>query len=146
MTVKPALTGRQLVRDSLPLPQGFLREGQVLVVNDGQRRLPAATEFSLGIHPYQTTQVRTSDPGHVSVRVQRHPAASVLPFSRRSRPKPASEGQVNVNVTGTTSLLPIQRSTFAQDGCTGVDHIGRASIDIVESNDCFRWRRIHTRT
>jgi len=42
LEVTPSATGQQLIRTSLPIPRGFLREGQTLVADDGQRKLQTA--------------------------------------------------------------------------------------------------------
>lgn len=48
--IAPLTTGRQLVRQSLPFPAGFLREGQSLLVSDGKNNIPASVRV-LTRHP-----------------------------------------------------------------------------------------------
>src|SRR5438046_2726298 len=49
-TLTPVRAGRQLARVSLPLPDGLLREGQMLWTSDGRRGIDAGTRV-LTWHP-----------------------------------------------------------------------------------------------
>src|SRR6185295_16617091 len=42
VTVRPSKPGQQIVRFSLPLSKGFLRENQALLLSDGQRETAPA--------------------------------------------------------------------------------------------------------
>lgn len=147
MTVKPASTGSGLVRTSLLFPEGFLCEGQGLVVDDGQRRAPAAVRV-LTWHASTSGQAKSARRALVTFP---YAFSEPRPFrfslsTGDPGPEPASEARVGVNVTGTTIAIvyPSGPRIRARLVAPETTVSGEPRIEVVESNGFFRWRRIHT--
>lgn len=59
ITVWPAATGRQLVRASLPLPAGFLKDGELLTATAGRRSITVVPRV-LSWHPSKNGKLRSA--------------------------------------------------------------------------------------
>src|SRR5437899_9920655 len=58
VTVTPAAAGKQVVRTSLPLPRGLLRDGEKLIADDGRRKLETAVRI-LSWHPVKAGEAKS---------------------------------------------------------------------------------------
>ena len=142
--VTPVASGLQLVRTSLPLPEGMLREGQGLAASDGQREMetgvrvltwhpakgPRSARRALVTFPYRFT-------GEGAVR-----------FTLRAAPAPAEASPrlpVEVKLDGEALTVvyrdgPTLKARLMAPARTAP---GETRTEVVESNAHFLWQRIH---
>lgn len=139
--VVPVTTGRQLVRQSLPLPAGFLRDGQSLLVSDGKNNMPASVRV-LTQHPRDRSARRAmvtfvyTFQSIQPTRFRLLPVAEEVDNHLRSAVTVRVHGeQVTIayeeGATFTAQLLAPPRSTSQQ-----------ARVETVEENAHFLWQRI----
>lgn len=144
--VTPAAAGDQLVRTSLPLPRGLLREGQQLVVSDGRRKVAAAVR-PLSWHPVKNEEPKsvrralvtfpysfaTSAAVTFSMRpvASDKPAARVLPVTAALQGETVTLTWKNGKRVEASLLAPARTSTEAP------------RLEVVEDNDAYRWQRWH---
>ncbi|MDP3071027.1 MAG: hypothetical protein Q8N18_12105 [Opitutaceae bacterium] len=145
-TVTPAGTGEQLVRTSLPLPRGLLREGQTFSVTDGKRELPAAVR-PLSWYPVTNGEAKsvrralvtfpywfpTPSPVIFSVRAvaaERTPARA-LPVTATLRDETVALTWKNGERVELILLAPARTSKAAP------------RLEVVEDNDAYCWQRWH---
>lgn len=139
--ITPPATGRQLVRQSLPLPAGFLREGQSLLVSDGNQSIPASVRV-LTRHPRDGSARRAlvsfvytfenAEPVRFSLIAAAEKGISHLPFPvtvrlRREEVIIAYGGGTRI----TARLLAPARSDSQ-----------RARVETIEENAHFLWYRV----
>jgi hypothetical protein len=84
VTIAPAARGRQVVRVSLPMPRGLLREGEGLLAADGGRRTVAGTRV-LTWHPRSEGEPRSARRALLTLPYSFRTAAPVT-FELRPRP------------------------------------------------------------
>jgi hypothetical protein len=139
--ITPAATGRQLVRQSLPLPVGFLQEGQSLLVSDGKHSLPASVRV-LTRHPKDGSARRA-----MVTFVYTFESTAPVRFQLTAAPEESRSSlafPVTVRISGerltiayedgatfTAQLLAPQRSTSQ-----------RARVETIEHNAHFLWQRV----
>jgi hypothetical protein len=139
--VTPSAGGRQLVRQSLPLPTGFLREGQSLLVSDGKSNIPASV------------RVLTRHPKDGSVR--RAMVSFVYAFEntepQRFKLIPVAEKSTDRLPFAVTVRLHGEKVTIAYSGSVRLTAQLLAPprttsqpprVETVESNAHFFWQRI----
>ena len=145
-TVAPGAKGEQLVRASIPLPRGLLREGQGVVVADGSRRIPAAVR-PLSWHPITngepksvrralvtfTISFATTAPVPLSLVpvASVKSAASYLPTKTVLRGEAVSLTLKNGDRVELSLLAPARTSTEGP------------RLEVVEDNSEYRWHRWH---
>ena len=139
--ISPATLGRQVVRQSLPLPVGLLREGQSLLVSDGKNRIPASVR-PLTRHPRDGSVRRamvtfvytfeSTKPVRFTLTPVAEKSANRLSFPATVR---VSGEKVTIAYEGgarlTAHLLAPPRSTSEP-----------AYVETVEQNAHFLWQRV----
>ena len=144
--VTPAGAGRQLVRTSLPLPAGLLREGQALTVSDGRRTLAVGLRV-LTWHPADGNRPRSARRGLATFPYD-FAGTNAVRFTFRPTKAGASPPRpdlpVQVTVEGETVTIAYRNGPTltarlvgpaAQPGGTP------APLDTVESNRHYLWQR-----
>jgi len=106
MTVTPAALGKQLVRVSLPFPQGLVREGQTLNASDGHHSLTAALR-PVTWHPVPGGEPRSVRRGLVTFS---YTFSDLKPVQFSLRPDkaaaaPGSEFQARITVDSETVVV-----------------------------------------
>jgi hypothetical protein len=145
-TVIPTATGAQLVRTSLPLLRGFLREGQTFRVTNGEK------EFAAAVRPLSWYPVTDGEPKSARRALVTFPFLfptaepvkfSLLPIASekstvRALAVTAALLDENVTLTWKTGeraelklLAPARTSTEAP------------RLEVVEDNETYRWQRWH---
>ncbi|GIV17485.1 MAG: hypothetical protein KatS3mg022_2920 [Armatimonadota bacterium] len=139
--ITPHTRGRQLVRQSLPFPAGFLREGQSLLVSDAKNDIAASVRV-LTQHPRDRSARRamvtfvytfeSTAPARFQLTAAPEESDSSLSFPvtvhvRGERVTIAYED----GATFTAQLLAPQRSTSQ-----------RARVETIEENTHFLWLRV----
>lgn len=139
--ISPAASGQQLVRQSMPLPAGFLREGQSLLVSDGQHHVPASVR-ALTQHPRDGSVRRamltfvytfeSTEPVRFTLTPVAEKSTNRLPFPATVRVRGE---KVTIAYAGgarlTAHLLAPPRSTSEP-----------ARVETVEQNAHFLWQRV----
>ncbi|MHC4474730.1 MAG: PA14 domain-containing protein [Planctomycetota bacterium] len=144
MALASAASGRQLVRASLPFPNGLLKEGQTLTVSDGQQ------EFEAALRPLTWHASSDSSPRFVRralVTFPYHfPDEELIRFGLRATSATKRE-PVSLPVE-----IQLVQDTVIIDYGTGPTlkaHLvapprgqaGQAHNETVESNNCFYWQK-----
>lgn len=146
VTVTPAATGEQLVRTSLPLPRGWLRDGQTISVTAGKREFVAAAR-ALSWHPVTNGELKSvrralvtfpfSFPTTEPVKFSLQPVASKKSWTQ-SLPVTAAVRDESILLTWSEGqrvelslLAPARTSTLAP------------RLESVEDNEAYRWQRWH---
>jgi len=145
-TVIPATHGEQLVRTSLPLPRGLLREGQMFIVTAGRRKVLAAVR-PLSWHP-----VTNGEPKSVGRALVTYPFlfSTTAPVSFSLRPVAAGKSAaralpVKAALQGETVILTwkngdrVEVSLLAPTSTS----IEAPRLEVVEDNDAYCWQRWH---
>lgn len=139
--IAPATPGRQVVRQSLPFPAGFLREGQSLLVSDGKNNIAASVRV-LTRHPRDRSVRRAmvtfvytfenTAPVRFQLTAVSEESGSSIAFPVTVR---ISGERVTIayedGATFTAQLLAPQRSTSQ-----------RARVETIEQNAHFLWQRV----
>jgi len=145
-SVKPATVGSQLIRTSLPLPQGLLYEGQALVVSDVEgRKIPAAVQI---LTHYGAA--RESSSARRAIVTFPYTFAQLGPVSftllRSGAPSPSSPlpVQVVMNDRGGLAIHYVNGPTLTADLIAPlVSDLKNRRVETVESNAYFLWQRFH---
>jgi hypothetical protein len=146
MTVTPAANGEQLIRTSLPLPRGWLPEGQTFSVTDGKRKFAAAIR-PLSWHPMINGEPKSvrralvtfpfSFPTAAPVKFALRPVAPkksrvrALPVTAALRDETIALAWKNGQRVELSLLAPARTSTEAP------------RLEVVEDNEAYRWQRWH---
>lgn len=144
--VSPAGTGRQLVRTSLPLPPGFLREGQALTASDGRRKLAAGLRV-LTWHPADGSQPRSARRALVTFPYDFTGIGAVrFTFrpSKASASPPTPDLPVQVTMEGETVGIAYRngpRLTARLVAPARQTGDAPATLETVESNRHYLWQR-----
>ena len=157
VTVTPAAVGPQLVRVSLPLPKGMLREGQTLVaepqharrfaakVSDAQGEMVTALRV-LTWHPEASRGGRSVRRALVSFP---YTFADKRPIRFALRPtagakQTAAGFPAKVTVYGDTVAITYRGGPSLKARLLAPARTSSAAAvtETVESNPCFRWRRV----
>ena len=148
--VVPAAIGKQLVRASVPLPRGFLRDDQTLEVVSGSDSHPVAVRV-LGHYP-----VKGSEQPSVrrAILTWPHEFASAIPITVELRLVDKKQQNLS-NLPSSVRFLDdhLQIECRAGDGTTphtltanwiaDLNFSSTSRTEIIESNPYFDWRRIH---
>jgi hypothetical protein len=145
--VKPATTGQQLVRASLPLPRGFLGSNHCVMVSaKGCKARPVGLRV-LSWHPAkagETTSARRALLTFPHRFADLEPVRFALSKSRR-REAPVAELPVRLLIEGEFFTL-----TWADGRCVALRFIAPPGIsrdpprlELVEANRFYRWQRLH---
>ncbi len=146
ITITPAATGEQLVRTSLPLPRGLLREGQQFVATDGRRKVAAAVR-PLSWHPVTNDEPKSVRRALVTFPYKFATTAPVT-FSLR----PIKAGNSAPRGLPVTAVLRDETVTLTWKNGERVEMSllapARKSsepprIEVVEDHDAYRWQRWH---
>jgi hypothetical protein len=144
--ITPAAEGRQLVRASLPFGKNLLREGHYLTASDGRRELPVGLRV-LTWHPAVSGAPRYVRRGLVTFPYDFKSASSVrFTFKARSRAAPApSWSGPDVRLEGETVIItwPTGPALRAELRAPRRSSAEPPSVEVVESNAFFSWRRFH---
>ncbi|MBM3459406.1 MAG: hypothetical protein FJX77_12855, partial [Armatimonadetes bacterium] len=146
VTVKPAASGQQLVRASLPMPEGMLREGQTLVASGGAREVEAGVRV-LTWHPVKGEGPRSARRALATFPysfANGGPDRFVLKAAPAVTEK-APRLPVEVRLEGETLVVthrdgPTLRARLTAPARTTP---GEARTEVVESNAHFLWQRTH---
>jgi len=144
VTVTPAAQGDQLVRASLPLPRGLVREGQTLEASDGRRKIKAALRV-LTWHPVTGTEPRSARRALVTFPYtfrDGDPVWFALQSVTESKPG-AFRSPARVTVEGETVLIvyrngPTLRARLVSPARKSEE---KPAVETVESNAFFLWQR-----
>ncbi|MSU33803.1 MAG: hypothetical protein EXS36_01580 [Pedosphaera sp.] len=145
-TVTPSATGEQIVRTSMPLPRGFLRESQQCVVTDGRRKITAAVR-SLSWHPVANGEPKFVRRALVSFTCS-FPNTGPVKFSLRS----VAAGRSTARALPVTAALQGESVTLTWRKGDRVEvrllAPARASteaprLEVVEDNGAYLWQRWH---
>lgn len=145
-TVTPAATGEELVRTSLPLPRGLLREDQQFVVTGGRRKFAAA------VRPLSWHLVTNGEPKSVRRALVTFPFsfASPAPVTFSLRPvasaKPAARAlPVTAALQGETVALTWKSGERVEASLLAPARTSTATprLEVVEENNAYRWLRWH---
>lgn len=144
--VAPAAVGNQLVRTSVPLPRGFLNTNQALVVRAGHRAEAVGLRV-LSWYPATNAEPRTARRALVTFPhtfVDLKPVPFTLETRKAERSKPAAF-PVTLLAAGESLQL-----VWTDGHKLDVKLIAPARtsseaprLEIVESNQFFRWQRFH---
>jgi len=143
VAVTPAAVGQQLVRVSLPLPKGMLREGQTLIASHGRGEAVTALR-ALTWHPQVGAARRSVRRALVTFPytfADKTPVRFVL--TPAAAPQAAARFPARVSVYGDTVVIayrggPSLEARLLAPSRTCSDD---PSTEVVESNACFRWQR-----
>lgn len=142
-SVVPAKTGRQLVRASLPFPEGVVRPGMELVVDDGRRQINAVLRV-LGWYPNQTVQ-RSARIGLVTFPYEfvSLKSVSLRLISSESTKISAPPTAVSVRLEDGAWLIEyVEGEQFCARPIWPDPNRGATwQVETVEENDYFRWQR-----
>jgi len=144
--VTPAAAGQQFVRGSLPLPSGFLREGQGLTAETRGREFPAAVRV-LTWHPTKPGEAKSARRAMVSFPYSfqdRSPVAFVFKPGHDRSPK-LHPRRVEVRIEGELLQLDCpagpRLSVRLLAPARTIDSPAR--VELVESNAFFVWQRFY---
>jgi len=145
VTVTPAATGRQLVRMALPLPRGFLREGETLMASDGKREIPTAVR-RLTWYPNAQGQARSARRALVTfpyIFARSQPVRFVF-RPAPSKPMPARFA-VSAKVEGEAVTIAYRNgpTLTARLIAPARQSTAPPRVETVESNAYFLWQRVH---
>ena len=145
-TVTPTATGEQIVRTSLPLPRGCLRESEQCVVTDGWRKITAAVR-PLSWHP-----ITNGEPKSVRRALVSFPFSFVTPSPVKFSFRPVAAGTSAARALPVTAALQGESVTLTWQKGDRVDvrllAPARASteaprLEMVEDNGAYLWQRWH---
>lgn len=146
VTVTPTATGEQLVRTSLPLPRGFLRENQQCVFTDGRRKFIAEVR-PLSWHPVTNAEPKSVRRALVSftcsfqstrpIKFALHPVAASK-SAARAMPVTATLLGESVSLAWKTGERVNVRLLAPERGSSETPR-----LEIVEDNDAYFWQRWH---
>ncbi len=144
LTIKPAAVGTQLVRSSLPLPRGFLREGDTLVGDDRKKKI------ELGVRPLSWYQADSSDAKSARRAIVTFPysfktAAPVQFTLRPATAKHKKTSRLRVDFALEQEQLVVKHSGGPVVNLRLVaparNSTAPARRETVESNVYYRWER-----
>lgn len=142
--VTPAATGEQLVRIALPLPAGFLREGESLTVSDGHTPISAAVR-ELTWHPIAGRESRSVRRALVTFPWQ-FPDRRPVEFQfRPAKPttSPPSSWPLRVELRGESIFIAYGNGVSMEAKLRAPPRSSSAAPlgSTVESNACYLWQR-----
>jgi hypothetical protein len=146
-TVTPAGVGRQIVRTALPLPRGFLRTNQTLVVAPVGGSFERAGLRVLSWHPAPDGSPRTARRAMVTFP---HEFSDLKPVefiaeTARQRKEKDRDLPVTLQVVDESFKLEWKDGRKVDLKLIAPARVSSEAprLEVVEENACYRWQRLH---